>query len=132
MSGAISTEISADSRSISTNTRTMSRSTYRSISRPTYLGRYIGRMTVDISTNISVDLSIGTLVECRSIYRHRSRDAQNTHDPFFVIVMRAQPEGVSSNFKYRHTKCSRVIFIVIGASVELFTVMIWLGLFWLR
>ena len=38
-------------------------------------GRYIGRVSVDMSTDISV--------ECRSIYRpiHRSRGAQNTHDP---------------------------------------------------
>ena len=34
--------------------------------------------------------------------------------------------------KHRHAKRVRVIFLVIGVFVELFTVMIWLSFFWLR
>ena len=67
---------SADmSVNISTDTSTdISRSIYRPcVDR--YIDRHIGRVSVDMSTDVSV--------ECRSIYRpiHRSRGAQNTHDP---------------------------------------------------
>ena len=69
MSVNISTDISTD----------ISRSIYRPcVDR--YIDRHIGRVSVDMSTDVSV--------ECQSIYRpiHRSRGAQNTHDPNFVIV----------------------------------------------
>ena len=36
------------------------------------------------------------------------------------------------NLKHRHAKRARVIFLVIGVFVELFTVMIWLSFFGLR
>ena len=64
MSVHISTDISTD----------ISWSIYRpSVGR--YVDRHIGRVLVDMSTDISI--------ECRSIYPpiHRSRGAQNTHDP---------------------------------------------------
>ena len=72
MSTDISTDVSVD---ISTDVSTdISRSIYRPcVDR--YVDRHIGRVSVDMSTDTSV--------ECRSIYRpiHRSRGAQNTHDP---------------------------------------------------
>ena len=39
-------------------------------------------------------------------------------------------ENLPSYFKHRHAKRARVIFLVIGVFVELFTVMIWLCFFW--
>ena len=43
---------------------------------------------------------------------------------FYYIKVSGIPSG-----KHRHAKRARVIFLVIGVFVELFTVMIWLSFF---
>ena len=64
VSAAISTEISAGSRSIC---RPISRLINRSICRPTYLGRHLDRHSTDMWTDISVD----TRPICRPIHWSR-------------------------------------------------------------
>ena len=85
----------------------------RALYRPTYLGRHIsvdnrpsvGRYVDRHIGRVSVDMSTDASVECRPIYRsiHRSRGAQNTHDPTnltcstsnVVAKVRKQPEEVN-------------------------------------
>ena len=89
--------------------RPMYRSIYRpidrhSIYRPSvgrYVDRHIGRVSVDISTDTSV--------ECRSIYQpiHRSRGAQNTHDPkyFHANVTSSDSKRSRKGMVYIFFKC---------------------------
>ena len=46
--------------------------------------------------------------------------------------MPRQTKGIYTKSKHRHAKRARVIFLVIGVFVELFTVMIWLSFFGLQ
>ena len=89
VSADISTEISADSRSICRPSlgRYLSRLIRRSICRPTHLdrsyrpsvGRYVDRHISLASVDMSTDTSVESRSMCRPIYQ--SRAAQNTHDP---------------------------------------------------
>ena len=92
--GSLSIDMSADNRTttlgrhidrhigrVSVDISTDARPICRPIYRATHLGRHIGRHSTDMSTDISVD--------CRSICRPicRSRGAQNTHDPVFLLPL---------------------------------------------
>ena len=106
VSAAISTEISADSRSICRSSLgrytsvDMSTDTSRSTYRPTvdrYVDRHIDRYSTDMSTDTSVD---GRSI-CRPIYR--SRGAQNTHDPIrhgLTPFSTSKREAVKTNARW--------------------------------
>ena len=60
------------------------------------------------------------------------RQTCHSEEQRFVAVISKFHRKYSGQEKHRHAKRARVIFLVIGVCVELFTVMIWFSFFGLR
>ena len=79
------------------------------------------------SSNFKLQINFCCLLAKQHIWICRLRELHPTQNNFVIYL-----KHIHLLEKHRHAKRARVIFLVIGVFVELFTVMIWFSFFGLR